>query len=422
MRYNVNRAIALLLACTIVLLVTSAFITSASIIDTDPSTYAVVPILMLPLFIFFSLKSRPEPSVDKKDIVIGAAAFLSFLILSVMLRIYFSFLFVGFRLDMLLMPLALFGLVCLTFGRRSIHKFRGAVMYSLLASPAVLYPIITQSSAFTQFNTVFVYDIVKLFISSAQYIAPITIFANGYNIGIGETCVSIGIFVALALFLIPIAYFYNGKTKDKILWTASGVVILLLLNLIRMLGITFAWFAYGPNSTTLLVHSIIGVLLFYIIIVAMILVAGRYGLSIEKPSKKRTVRRVSKIDAATVVVAILFSFIYLGLTLNYSSALHISPLILGDRMLFNYSNTQTTGTLGGLLHSDNLTYVVLGSQNGTYAIFTITNKTITTNSSLTLFAEVPSSQVLAPSHRTIPCSGSGISLERTALDPRSSTS
>ena len=68
------------------------------------------------------------------------------------------------------------------FGRSSVGRFKGAMFYSLLASPIILYPILTTSGAFAQINTVIVYNAIKLFISGVQYSAPITITANDYAI------------------------------------------------------------------------------------------------------------------------------------------------------------------------------------------------------------------------------------------------
>ena len=86
-----------MILCLIILLASSFYITPAGISDTDPSTYVVVPILMLPLFVLFTFKSEMEPKVKRKDILIGIALFAIFLSLTVVLRILFSFYFISFR-------------------------------------------------------------------------------------------------------------------------------------------------------------------------------------------------------------------------------------------------------------------------------------------------------------------------------------
>jgi exosortase/archaeosortase family protein len=394
MRYNRDIAAVLLVAATILLLSTSAFITSPSVSDADPSTYVVVPLLMLPLFILFSLKSRPEPSLGRRSLIIGVAGMALFIFLTLVLRLYFSLFFVSFRIDMLVMPLAIASLISLFFGAHNIKLFRGALVYSLLASPIVLLPLLAQSNFFTQLNSFAVYLLLKPFVGAVQYTAPITISANGYSIGIGQTCVSIGIFIALALFLIPIAYFFEGSVRKKALWVASGVALLLLLNLARMLGISAVWLNYGPNATALLVHQFIGVILFYAVIVVIILAAKFYGLEVRRQQKRR--RSNARVRAAPwpIILAFAFSLLYVLLTLNYSTALVISPLVLQHSVSFNYSNPQAESAIQGILSRGKFTYLALSNPNGTGVFLTLTNSTINATMPLLVFMSSPNSNIL----------------------------
>ncbi|MDE1854769.1 MAG: archaeosortase/exosortase family protein [Candidatus Micrarchaeota archaeon] len=404
MRYNRNIAAVLLVVATIILLSSSLFITSASVSDTDPSTYVVVPLLMLPLFLLFSLKSKPEPAVDKRSALIGAVGLMLFIVLAIALRLYFTLFFISFRIDMLLMPLALASLISLLFGAANIQKFRGALVYSLLASPIVLYPLLTQFNAFTQANSYIVYSFLKPLVGAVQYAAPITISANGYSIAIGQACVSIGTFIALALFLIPVAYFYDGTIKKKVLWTASGIALLLVLNIARMLGISAVWLSYGPNATALLIHNFIGIVLFYAVIVVLILATKYYGLTIERRGREK--RKQSHMQAAQwpIVAAFVFSLLYLAVTLNYSSALIVSPLLLQHTAQFNYSNHQAQGAIGNLISNAHFTFVAISSPNGTSTFITLTNNTINAAHPILVFLSSPNSNVL-----------SGISANNTIL-------
>jgi exosortase/archaeosortase family protein len=395
MRYDRKVAAVLLLLAIILILATSLFITPTTISDTDPSTYAIVPVLMLPLFILFSMKGRPEPKVTGKDVALGIALFAAFILLTLALRLYFTLFFVSFRLDMLLMPLAIISLVTLLFGAQNVSKFRGAIIYSLLASPAVLYPILIQFNAFTQLNTMLVYWLIKPFISGVQYLAPMTIEANQHIIAIGQACVSIGIFVALALFLIPVAYFYDGKVKKKALWVASGVALLFLLNFLRMLGISLVWLGYGPNATALLIHGFIGTLMFYIIIIVMLLVSRFYSLGMSRPKQASKKAKAARLSPLPAFAAIAMSLIYLLVTLNYSTSLVISPLSLGNRFQFNYSNTQISSALQQLVSRANFTDFVIASANGSSALFTLTNKTISGVQPIYIYFSAPTNNTIA---------------------------
>jgi exosortase/archaeosortase family protein len=395
MKYNRNRALVLLLLGMVILLVTSAYITPTTISDTDSSTYVIVPILMIPLFLLFVFKTDIEPKVNKKDATIGALTFTFFIILTVLLRLYFSIYFVSFRIDMLLMPLGILSLVSLLLGLSNVSRFKSVMLYSLLASPAVMFPIIELANRFTDLNTLLVYNILKLFISGVQYVAPLTISANGYSIGMGNACVSIGIFIALTLFLIPVAYFYNGQDKKKIYWVSSGVILLLVLNLVRMLSISFVWLAYGPNSTALFIHTFIGEVLFYLVIVLMILATKFYGLEVNpvKKRKRRIVDKGTNIDNRYVLAAFTFSLIYLCLTINYSTSLKVSPISLMQNAPFDFRNKQVSGAVQDMIKRGNFSSFMVAPSTGAYATFQLTNSTFNSTNPIMFLVMAPSANM-----------------------------
>ncbi len=397
MRYNTGIAAILLLAGIVLLLSTSLYITPLTISDTDPASYVIVPLLMLPVFVFFSLKGRPVPSLDRRSLAVGAAALAAFVVAAIALRLYFSFLFVSFRVDMLLMPLALAGLVSLLFGTANIRKFRWAIVYSLLASPAVLYYVIAQNAAFAQANSFAVYAMLEPFVRGIMYAAPITIAANGYSIGIGQSCVSLGIFVALALFLVPIAYFYEGKLRSKALWVASGLALLLALNLARMASISLLWLSYGPSSTLLLVHQFIGTLLFYAIVVAMVLIAFLFGLRLPTPhsAKRARPQAWSPVVAASVVVAIAISAFYACATLDYATAFSMMPTSVLDSVPFSFNNNAIAAAIHASVNTSVYGIAFMADQNGTEAIAAFTNSSMNaSNTILALFGR-PSGNAVA---------------------------
>ncbi len=397
MRYNTGVAAVLLLASIVLLLSTSLYITPLTVSDTNPASYVIVPLLMLPVFLFFSLKHRPVPALDMRSVALGAAALSAFVLAAIALRLYFSFLFVSFRIDMLLMPLALVGLVSLFFGVANIQKFKWAIVYSLLASPAVLYALISQSGAFAQANSFAVYALLKPLVHGLGYSAPMTLVANGYSIGIGQSCVSLGIFVSLVLFLIPVAYFYDGRLSRRVLWLGSGLALLLVLNLARMASISLLWFSYGPSSTLLLVHQFVGTLLFYAIILVMVLTAFLFGLRLPAPSRARRAKPkyMPWILAASAVLAFAISAFYVYATLNYATALSIMPTSAANAVPFNFNNASISAAVRATVNSSAYLTAFIANQNGTEAIAAFTNSSMNaSNAILALFGE-PSGNVVA---------------------------
>lgn len=301
------------------MLVFSAAITNPYISDTDPSTYVIIPILMLPIFALFMLKhsGRIVPDVDSRSLALGVVLFATLIVLALDLRGYLGPMFFGYRMDMLILPVGIAALASLIFGIENLGRFAWISVYALLASPLLLFPIVNQNMYFASINSGAIYHIIKLFMPSASFVAPLTIYFNGNGISIGNACVGIGALIGLLLFLLPVAYFLEGKQSRRAAWALCGVLLMLAFNFIRMLSITLAWFAYGPNSSTLGVHAVIGQLLFYADIIVMLLAAGKFGLAYPKIGLGRPVKGYS---ISGISIAVAFSLAYLLVSASYQGA------------------------------------------------------------------------------------------------------
>lgn len=369
MQYNKRSAIILFTILIVAAISTSFYITSLTISDTDPSGYLIVPLLMLPLFAIFLSKNEIESEISKRDIVFGAILFLLLVAITAFLRFELSYLFLGYRIDMLLFPILIASFVFLLFGSKNIGKFKLIMLYSLLASPLLLTPIIEANQGFAQLNSIVIYSIAKIAIPKLVYIPPITIAANGYQIGIGQACVSVGILIAIFLFLVPIAYLYEGKVSKKILWVASGVLLLFLLNIARMLAIALAWFSYGPTNGIQLIHLFAGILLFYLGIIVIILVSGRYGLAIGARKRRKTSEsKAPGYYKAGIVVSILMVFGYLVLTFNYSNSIVVSSVYLDTHLAPSFTNSSIGPIAASVINSTGFNETGRVQGNGSIAI------------------------------------------------------
>ena len=234
-----------------ILLFITAYINSvqSGISDTDPSTYVIIPILMLPIFFIFKLKEKMLPEVKRRDITIGILLSVVGIVLTAYLKYSLSFEFSAFGIGFLILPIFVAAFTILAYGMKNLKKFRSVIIYSLFTSPIVLLPLLLQNQNFTAINSMIVYLIEKLLIPTLKFSSPITITLNNVSIGIGQSCVGLGAIFGLLFMLVPIAYFYNGADKDKVKWVISGIVLLLLLNIARMSIITSLWFVTGPSQT-----------------------------------------------------------------------------------------------------------------------------------------------------------------------------
>jgi exosortase/archaeosortase family protein len=334
------------------LLVNNILTASPSILDTDPSTYVIVPLLMLLLLAIFSAKEKAIPSVDNTDMAYGIIAFVAFFAALTAAKYYLAPYSASLRTDMLFFPAAILSLLLLLFGRKNLRKFWILLVYPVFASPLILFPIFGLNSAFAGLNTQAVYGIIHPFINGLSYIPPTTISINNSQIGIGEACAGIGALIGIALFLVPIAYFFDGKKKAKACWVASGVVLLLVLNVLRLLSISLVWLFYGLNASALLVHSFIGILIFYIVIVAMVLLLPKYGITfpdLNTGTKKTKQKHKSESMVFGYAAAIILSLFYFYISLNYLGYVIPSPASLESISGLNTSSQGSINLFSGMV-------------------------------------------------------------------------
>ncbi|MCL5786726.1 MAG: hypothetical protein M1520_00780, partial [Candidatus Marsarchaeota archaeon] len=194
--------------------------------DTNPSTYVIIPILMLPIFFIFKLKEKILPEVKRKDIAIGVLLSIIGIIATAYMKYALSFEFSAFGIGFLMLPVFVASFSILAYGIKNMKRFVSVIIYSIFTSPIVLLPVLLQNQNFTAINSTIVYWIEKLFISGLKFSPPITITLNNVSIGIGQTCVGLGAILGLLFMLIPLAYFYNGTNKGKMKWVISGIVLL----------------------------------------------------------------------------------------------------------------------------------------------------------------------------------------------------
>ena len=144
----------------------------------------------------------------------------------------------------------------------------------------------------------------------------------------------------------------------------------------------------------MLIHNFIGVILFYAVIVTFILAARLYGLGIRRNAKRGRKEIGKHVSPWPVVLAFAFSVLYLVLTLNYSSALALSPLALQHTAPFNYSNPQAASAIQSIIGRGGFSDLALSSPNGTSVFLTLTNGTINATNPLLIFMSRPNSNVV----------------------------
>ena len=305
-------------------------ITSLTISDSNPNTYIAVVMLMLPLFLIFSLKENINFRFDRKGVISGIAVFAVYVGLLSYMRVALSYLFLLYRIDALLSAVLLAALTLVVFGIDGLNKLKFAIIYALFASPLILTPIVALNGGFTAGSAAGVYGLLRLAGLNVASSGILYGSASSVPITIASTCTDLGLFIALVMLLVPIAYLMEGSILRKSIWIASATALMLVLNIIRMFYISYTWITTGPSAGLSTFHEFAGQLLFYAALVIAVLAADRYGLKLYRVKKttKRN-RKVWHFDNALLIpilVSLAMAVIGLVLALPYGQALNLAPL------------------------------------------------------------------------------------------------
>ncbi len=333
----------------------SMMLSGFSLLDNSPTSYIIVVMMMDILFVFFTLKDRRSITAGKDSMLIGLAVFAAYVLILAVLRVSLSWIFLTYRIDALLLPLLLLSLVIAVFGIDGIKVFWPAVAYVALASPIILLPVLGLNGLLAKGSAQIVYTIVKVLGVSVSLSGLAITAPTGASVTIAETCVPIGTFVALVMFLVPVAYLYNGKFIRKAVWVFSGVLLLFALNIARMSVISFAWAHYGMEGAISGFHSVAGGIIFYAAIAVMLLLCGRYGMGLSsqrlpKTKHTRSKHAYSAVSSEVLILCMMMGIVALVLSIPYSGSMVANPISFG-------STHATTGVMNAWIES------ILGGTN-----------------------------------------------------------
>jgi exosortase/archaeosortase family protein len=396
-----------------------------SILDTDPSTYVIVVMLMAFALIVFSIKERLKLNKNRNDFILGAIIFIAYILLLSYVRVAMSFAFSSFGIDALLISLPIISFVIILFGRDGAKKLWPIAMYYMFASPLLLMPLLLQNGSFARINAEFVYYSLKA-LGVPVSLNGITIASQAStSISIASTCAPLGTFVALIMFLLPVAYLYNGRRSRKALWITSGVALMLLFNFIRMFGIAYAWSYYGINQAISTFHIFAGQILFYAAIIIMLLITGRYGLKIPT-GDRRGKRKVPAIKGVRDVgygfaIVLVLAFVAFVFSVPYLRASYTSPTLFYSNISQN-QNIFLYKEAGNLVAQNYNSIIGIGS-NGTsyaYAIVNLTDQNestyiIASATGIPIFGKLPASAMAASYNKRSYLLQNGVSLRAADL-------
>ncbi len=341
-------AVAVLFAAFFIAAYNSLSVTSLSISDSDPAGYVIVPMLMLFVFILFSIKERLSISYKPRNIAYGAALAAVYFVVYAYANVSLSFLFETYRIDALMFPVLLSAFAVMLFGTSGLNRLKPAIIYSVFASPLLLMPLLNLSGAWTNFNAYAVFGVLKAFGIPVLRHGIIIAGASGSQISIASTCADIGAFIGMFLFLIPIAYVYYGKLGKKVLWVVFGMLLLFAFNIARMSLIAAVWAYSGTSAALNLVHLFVGQFLFDITLIAMILLAPKFSMYLNSRGVKhnhvstgRNIRQIGTPEKhkAIYIIPVAAVFVLAILVFVFTLPLHAYDYVSPFRFSYASSNS-----------------------------------------------------------------------------------
>ena len=374
--------------------------TGLSIQDTNPSSYIIAVMLMIFLFLIFSLKEDLKFKFSARNILFGTVILAAYTILVSYLRIETSFIFYLYRIDALLLPIFLSSLIIVIFGIDGIRKLKYVILYSAFASPLLLLPLLNMNNIFTVINAKFVFYMLRIMqIPVLSSGIMISLASNpAASIIIGQTCTDIGAFIALTAFLLPIIYLFNGKLKNKVLFVIIGIIALAILNVARMLIIAFSWFYYGISNALMLFHASSGPILFYIILAVMIIFSYKLDLYVPKINYNEIATSGKKYQLSTQIL-IAFAFGVFSLIL-LSSNVNIGIQPMHFKNLQGAANSQINTSTETEIVSILNAHSIKSTQIGIVKLNNITGIDIALNGNPT--AEINNTYVFLSTSKIIP--------------------
>jgi exosortase len=218
------------------------------------------------------------------------------------------------------------GLVSLLFGVRRVWALRFPILFLLLAWPIPFTWLLSLTAVpltdFTAGSVALITQVVPVARQAGGDDGTLFLIGSGGNmfgVGIGSACSGVNSFIGFLLLGVATLYLVHGTALRRVAWLATGLALIVALNLARIMAILVVGNAFGQEAALDILHPIAGLVVFNIGVLVMLILAPAFGLRYssgtrgpsdsDDPGRPTHVRRVS----AALVVAVGVAAV-LGLT------------------------------------------------------------------------------------------------------------
>jgi exosortase/archaeosortase family protein len=257
--------------------------------ETPLAYLALVPLIASALAWFYRKPVRPEPTIQDRhlDYIIGVPLLAIALSINEFLPRSQSVLFWLRRMDLISLPFFVAGLVAIVFGTRVLWRQKVPILYLFLAWPWPYTTILLGSlNGFTNF-TIFglnaslgVFHFARPIGTPSAGLYQITHNGVGFPVSVVTACSGVDGMVGFFLVGAAFAALVRGPRLRKGIWLASGLVLLWLTNLGRLVLIFWAGKQWGEQVALKVLHPVAGLIIFNIGVIFMVVLLRPFGLKL----------------------------------------------------------------------------------------------------------------------------------------------
>ena len=260
-------------------------------LDTPLAYLGLVPGISLVLVARRARSQAWEPPIHDRqvDYIVGLPLLLVALAINVLLPVRLSAMFWLWRIDLLALPLFASGAIVLLFGVRTLWRLRLPVLFLFLAWPLPYTAVVLrQIELFTNTTLVGVRAGLHLLPGVAKPLPggdgslfQIQHGRTGFPVGVASACSGVNGLVGYALVGGAFLFEISGRWWRRVLWLLAGLALIWCLNVGRILGIFVAGHVWGEGFAIDALHPVLGLLLFNVGVITMLVLLGRFGLSLD---------------------------------------------------------------------------------------------------------------------------------------------
>jgi exosortase len=258
--------------------------------DTPLAYVSLVPAIALALAAIRARPLKREPQIHDRqvDYTVGLPLLVFAIGANVLLPSRWSTMFWVYRVDLFTLPFFVAGSVAIIFGVRVLWRQKLAIAYLFLAWPYPYQSVLLRLlDAFTA-GTLFCIERILTVVHVATTVPSVdnTVFivvhhGQSFPLSIVSACSGVNSVVGFLLVGSAFAAIVTGPRLRKVVWLLSGMILLWVINLCRIIFIFWAGRMWGEHVAIDILHPFIGMVTFSIGVAVMVLAMKPVGLRVE---------------------------------------------------------------------------------------------------------------------------------------------